>query len=135
MSGDSLRKGRETLTTLFHDWDHAAKVCVLAELVIDLFVEVEALRSALLLSVEAKGLPGNQTTYGRAYRKTALLSHDATGPSGGLEKLLALWLGDHPNHSQDGLRLRELAMLKPLGYSDPELQAYIEEAESYESRT
>ena len=135
MSGDSLRKARETLMALLHDGDIAAKVDVLGDLVLNLLVEVEALRRALLLDAKAKGVAGKQTTYGQAYRSTALLSHDAAGPSGGLEKLLAMWLGDQADRSLNGARLRELAMLKRLGYSEQELEEYVAEAESYEMRT
>ena len=120
---------------LVHGGDSAAKVRVLTDLVLDLLLEVEALRSALLLAAGAKGVAGKQTTYGRAYRSTALLSHDAAGPSGGWEKLLAVWLGDQEEGPGNGPRLRELAMLKRLGYSEQELKAYVEEAEGYESRT
>jgi hypothetical protein len=135
MSGDSLRKAREVLLALFHEGDSAARVRVLADLVLGLLVEVEALRSALLHEAEAKGVAGKQTAYGRAYRHAALLSHDAAGPSGGLEKLLAVWLGDQPDRSLNGFRLRELAMLKRLGYSEQELEAYVQEAEAREMRT
>jgi hypothetical protein len=121
--------------TLLHGGDSAAEVRVLADLVLDLLIEVEALRCALLLEAKAKGVAGKDTTYGRAYRSTALLSHDAAGPSGGLEKLLAVWLGDQADHSLNGFRLRELAMLRRLGYSEQELEEYARAAESYEMRT
>ena len=62
-------------------------------------------------------------------------THDAAGMSGGLEKLLAEWLGDQADRTLNGFRLRELAMLKRLGYSEQELQQYLEEAEAYEMRT
>src|ERR1043165_3672012 len=133
MSSKSLHKGREMMM-LLEQADNAATVQLLANLVLDLLIEVEALRKAHLLDAKAKAVAGKQTTYGQAYRSTALLSHDSAGPTGGWEKLLALWLGDE-NRAANGIRLRELAMLNRLGYSDKEVEEYVEEAESYEMRT
>ncbi len=123
------------LMALLQDGDSDARVRVLTELVLDLVVEVEALRSAFLLAARAKGVAAKQTTYGRAYRDATLLTHDASGVSGGMEKLLARWLGDRTENTLNGHRVRELAMLRRLGYSEDELKQYLEEAESHEART
>jgi len=59
---------------------------LLLSMVIDLMMEVEALRAALL-AMES-GTPDAKAGYSRAYRDTAYLTHNSAGPSGGLDKLL-----------------------------------------------
>jgi hypothetical protein len=109
------------------------KVEVLTELVLALLMEVEALRSALLEESQARGETLKNSSYGQAYRSTALLTHNAAGPSCGVEKLLERWVSSR--RTRNSIPLRETLMLMRLGYSQEEIEKYAEEAESYEMRT
>ena len=53
-------------------------------MVFDLLLEVEALRT--VVSASKLGVGGKDSAYGRAYRQAAYLTHNACGPSSGLEK-------------------------------------------------
>jgi hypothetical protein len=125
--------------------DPAARTTVLGQVVLDLLMEVEALRRAVQAlsdragSVDAgedvlggprHGLPGPHTPYAAAYADTAWLTHNALGPTSGWEKLLAEY------YSRDAVTpgWRECLMLKRLGFSDAEIARYMEsarEAETY----
>jgi len=123
---------REILLTLFQK-DTTEKVEALTELVLALLMEVEALRAGLMDESQARGVTLKDSPYGRAYRSTALLTHNAAGPSGGVEKLLQRWVSNHTTRS--GIALRESLMLIRLGYSQEEIEQYKEEAELYETFT
>lgn len=103
----------------------------LISMVSDLLVEVEALREAVIrLSASAGRDP---SSYRDAYRETALLSHDSAGPSTGVDKILALFYPD-PSEA-DGRPLREIVMLRRLGMSQAELDAFQKEAKDLEVLT
>lgn len=104
----------------------------LRELVCALLVEVEALRAKA--TIDADG-DIERSTYARAYRATALLSHDSTGPTSGLYKLLKLWFDDRLPRSPAGKPLRELVMLRRLGCTAQDAARYVDEARSAEMRT
>ncbi len=60
----------------------------------------------------------------KAYADTAWLTHCATGPSDGWEKLLAEYYSWDAKPSE----WRECLMLKRLGFSDAEIARYMESA-------
>jgi hypothetical protein len=110
---------------------------VLVAIVFDLLMEVEALRKAVLAS--KLGVGGKASAYGRAYEETAYLTHNACGPSSGLEKLLALFyprVAEEDGQSWQGRRTwRECLLLRRLGFSDEQVRAYKEAAEQAETFT
>jgi len=101
----------------------ARRVEALTTLVLDLLVEVEALRQA----------QAAQTAYRDAYRAAALLTHNSAGPSSGWQKLLERY---YPlEASSDGRTWREVLMMRRLGFTPAELEAYREEAAQVETDT
>ena len=96
---------------------------VLTQMVFDLFLEVEALRS-MALNPRA----GLIDIYAEAYRATALTSHCSTGPSDGWEKLLAEFYPsgyEEPSGSASGKQVwRESLLLKRLGFTPEELESF-----------
>lgn len=95
----------------------------LVAVVMDLMMEVEALRRAI---ASASGYP-------EAYRSTALLTHDASGPSTGWDKLLHRFYPE--DQDARGRAWRESLMLRRLGCSSEDLEAYQREAEGMEVLT
>ena len=106
-----------------------AEIAELRETVFDLLVEVEAIREALLRS--PVGSAGSRSTYAIAYRDTALLTHDSTGPSGGHDKLMARFYSGAPEH----LDWRECLFLSRVGFSEDEIAKYKDKAEEAETYT
>jgi hypothetical protein len=110
------------------------RIDVLVAMVFDLLMEVEALRAAHLAS--NNGARGTDSGYGRAYRDTAYLTHNAAGPSSGLEKLLGLF---YPAESEMDTGTsgtwRECLMLRRLGFSQDQVRAYMDDAERAETFT
>ena len=94
-------------------------------------MEVESLRAAAIEDCGKAGTNPGDCGYGRAYRATALLSHNSAGPSTGIEKLLERWLSDET--TRNGIAVPEVLMLKRLGYSEDEIERYLDEAEQNES--
>ena len=113
------------------------RIEVLVAMVFDLLLEVEALRK--VVSASNLGVGGKDSDYGRAYEATAYLTHNACGPSSGLEKLLALFyprVVDEEGASGRGRRTwRECLLLRRLGFSDEDVRAYKEGAEQAETFT
>ena len=96
---------------------------MLTTVVLDLMMEVEALREA-----RAAG-----SDYRDAYRNTGLLMHDSTGPSMGWDKLLDRY---YPRDKDlTGRVWRESLMLRRLGVSAGQIEAYRREAQGMEIRT
>jgi len=136
------RTQREILRRLFISSDESLptadpRIEILVGMVFDLLLEVEALRTGLLAangSARAKDSP-----YGRAYRDTAYLTHNACGPSSGLEKLLALFYPSEAEEATGDWRerraWRECLMLQRLGFSQEEVGAYKGEAKTAEMFT
>jgi hypothetical protein len=125
--------------------DPASRIAALERIVLDLMMEIEALRTALIegttgaqsarldedaLVDDPHGVPGPHTVYGKAYLKTAWLTHWSAGASSGFDKLLAMFYprGVHP-------AWRECGILKRLGYSDEAIGRYRENASSAETCT
>jgi hypothetical protein len=107
--------------------------------VLDLLMEVEALRAVHLAS--NGGAPSKDSAYGSAYRDTAYLTHNARGPSSGLDKLLSLFYPTEsekergtprPGHQRTW---RECLILRRLGFSEEQLRAYKNDAEQAETLT
>ncbi len=110
------------------------RVAVLAQVVIDLLVEVEALRDALART-KAGGaarpahggydipctdaeLTEGKAAYPAAYVDAAFVPHNGAGPSSGLEKLLARF------YPADGAAPRETLMLDRLGFTEAEIARF-----------
>src|SRR5262249_26095964 len=90
---------------------------------------VRARAAALVATTQTKklGVGGKDSAYGRASEGTAYLTHNASGPSTGLGKLLALFYP--PGAEEDGpsgwqrRTWRECLLLQRLGLSDEEVRA------------
>jgi hypothetical protein len=126
-----------------HEGDLARRTEVLGRIVLDLLMEVEALRKAVkelsdragtldegddILSDPRHGVPGPRTAYAAAYGHTAWLTHCAVGLSDGWEKLLA----EYYTWDAEPSEWRECLMLKRLGFSDADIATYMESARQAE---
>jgi hypothetical protein len=60
----------------------------LAGLVVQLLIEVEALRRTHLDEAHERGVVPKDSAYGRAYRAVTELSHNSAGVTSGLDKVL-----------------------------------------------
>lgn len=113
------------------------RIEVLVAMVFDLLMEVEALRK--VVSASKLGVGGKDSSYSRAYEETAYLTHNACGPSSGLEKLLALFYPrvaeEEGQNWRERRAWRECLLLRRLGFSDEEVRAYKEAAEQAEHFT
>jgi hypothetical protein len=109
------------------------KLASLAEIVMALMMEVEALREAIIEESRVKGIAPKDSSYGKAYYQTALLTHNAMGPSDGWHKLARLFFSN--NTTPNGIALREALMLLRLGYSPEEIEEYAAKAEENEMLT
>jgi len=132
----------QMLRTLSQD-DTRAQVNLLIQFVTDLFVEVEALREAVLhmcpetrsSSVHAgyddachdPTLTQGKGPYQQAYVNAAYVLHNAAGPSPGIAKLLARFYPD--NASPEEQEWRETSMLRRLGFSEEEIARFRNAAE------
>jgi hypothetical protein len=130
----------DLVMALYGTRDPGTRVEALIQVVLDLMVEVEALRGALTRLFPDRGagpvpwsanptLTASKGAYAAAYVDASYTSHDGSGPSGGLEKILALFYpvrGDAP---------REVLMLRRLGFSDVEIARFLEAAEEAETFT
>jgi hypothetical protein len=115
------------------------QVNILVSLILDLFMEVEALREALIkidssllepATDETEGgsiLNLAKSTYQRAYLDAAYETHNNEGEYGGLDKLLARF---YPSSADDlGRTWRECLLLERLGFSPAEIDEYKTEAQ------
>jgi hypothetical protein len=133
---------REVLQALFmpassKGAERDPRIEVLVAMVLDLLVEIEALRT--VVSASKLGVGGKESAYGRAYQQTAYLTHNACGPSSGMEKLLALFYppqaeGEERSWYQP-MTWRECLQMRRLGFSDEEVRAYKEAAREAETFT
>jgi hypothetical protein len=130
------RKTLEDISTSLAGDGHTgpveARVDVLEAVVRDLLMEVEALRQALLHSAPGSG--GKQSTYANAYREIGLLAHNSSGPTSGLEKLLARFY-KRAGEQREAAYGREILMLRRLGFTEADVEAYAQEAENAEQLT
>ena len=139
----------DLISTLFAKPDSCARMEVLAALVMDLFVEVEALREAVMrlerVGPDARAgsylehvhpalvLASVRTVYRKAYLETAFETHNNGGPSGGLDKLLARFYP--PAADETGRAWRECLLLARMGFSPSQIAAYKRAAEEAEMFT
>ena len=139
----------DLISTLFTKTDSCARMEVLAALVTDLFVEVEALREAVMRldGLSPGALAGSylkhvhpalvlaavRTVYQKAYLETAFETHNNGGSSGGLDKLLERFYP--PAADETGRAWREYLLLARLGFSPSEIAAYKRAAEEAEMFT
>lgn len=101
-------------------------------MIFDLLVEVEALRETLATAAGNAG----RSAYARAYERSAYLTHNAAGPSSGWEKMLDRFYSNAQADDDGGRRgWRECLMLRRLGLSEEEIQAYRANARSAEMFT
>jgi hypothetical protein len=106
-----------------HGADLAGRVDALTTLVFDLLVEVEALRQA----------QATEASYRDAYRAACLLTHNSAGVSSGWEKLMERY---YPRQRSSGGRAwRESLMMRRLGMTPAEIEAYQGEAAEAETYT
>jgi hypothetical protein len=105
-------------------------------LLMRLLIEVEALREALSSPETPEAV---RVAYRKAYERIATLSHNAAGPSGGVEKVLRQFFPTDPK----ALRLGpskdrfapEMVMMDRLGASEEDKQALREQMELVETYT
>jgi hypothetical protein len=99
-----------------------------------LLVEVEALREALSSPETPEAV---RAAYRQAYERTASLSHNAAGPTGGVEKVLARFFPSETKTDRSGTNkgrfASEMAMMDRLGASEEDKQALREELETVET--
>jgi len=129
-------KGRDIILTLFREHELGLRnqsdprVKVLRDIVLDLMMEVNALRDTCWRLSELSSEP---RTYAESYRASALLTHNAAGPSSGTEKLIERFYARDPTSSVKNLR--ELSFMAELGFSDPEIRGYVSDASTAETFT
>jgi hypothetical protein len=100
----------------------------LVALLFRMTMEIEALREALSSPATPEAV---REAYRHAYARTAVLSHNSAGPTGGAEKVLRQFL---PWEASDDRFCSELVMMKRLGATPEEQQALrdkLEEVEMY----
>jgi hypothetical protein len=104
-------------------------------MVLDLFMEVEALRE--VVRVSKLGIGGKGSAYGRAYLATAYLAHSSVGPTDGLHKLLERFYPHIPvrNRWSEPRPWRERLLLERLGFTDDEVSRFLDDAERAEQLT
>jgi hypothetical protein len=128
-----------------------ARLQTLERIVLDLMMEIEALRAAVIElssrtgpvreSADAfddgpAGVAGPHSAYGKAYLEAAWLSHWAAGPSSGDDKILEQFYDNQRDDSHREFKMwRELLMLRRLGYNEAQLRQYVENARAAETCT
>jgi hypothetical protein len=95
----------------------------LSQVVSQLLLEVEALRAAVIELEARQGMRGPGSPYAKAYRETFLLSHNSAGVRPGPFKVMDAY-DDGKVPDWYGYPLREVVMLKRLGYTDEEIAEY-----------
>ena len=137
----------EIVSLLSEGRNRHVHVDVLVSLMLDLFMEVEALREALIkidsktfeqgelfqFDYEGSLLSVGNSTYLKAYLTAAYETHNNGGPSGGIDKLLARF---YPTSTDDlGRTWRECLLLERLGFSAEEIEDYKDAAQDAEMLT
>lgn len=142
-------KHPDLVRTLFARSDMNTREEVLVTLMLDLLMEVQALRESVIqideqtsstrvhsdceVGYNGQILSWGKSPYQKAYLETAYLTHHNGGPSGGLDKLLAEF---YPSTTDDmGRTWRECLFLERLGFSRAEIQQYKKAAEEAEMFT
>jgi hypothetical protein len=144
--GTAMADARTLMHVLWGQGDPATRTRLLGGVILDLLMEVEALRRTVkelsdragpadegedMLGGPRHGVPGSRTGYAAAYIDTAWLTHFAAGPSSGWEKLLAEFYSWDAATSE----WRECLMLKRLRFSDADIAKYKESASGAETCT
>jgi len=104
---ESFLRYRRALTPWSHELSTEERLELLQGVVVDLLIEIDALRSTL-----ADAAPELRKAYAARYRDAALLSHNGAGFMSPIEKVLLSFI------DVDGLgegELREEPMLRRLG--------------------
>ena len=96
----------------FFSPDPGRRLKILTMVVLDLMMEVEALREAA----------GSGSVYRDAYRNAALLTHHNAGLSEGWEKVVDRFYPEE--EATEGRTWRELLMMRRLGFTPPEIESY-----------
>jgi hypothetical protein len=137
----------EVISTLFSSREKNVHIDVLVSLILDLFMEVEALREAVIkidsrtyepppgeyfeLNYQNPILSFGKSTYQKAYLDAAFETHNNGGPAGGgLDKLLARFYPDLADEL--GRTWRECLLLERLGFSPSEIDEYKNAAQDAE---
>lgn len=140
---------REIIAELLAARNGNLQASVLVALILDLFMEVEAMREALIkidnrifeptvgdyfeIDYEKPLLSFGKSNYQKAYLDAAYETHNNGGPSGGLDKLLARF---YPSSADDlGRTWRECLLLERLGFSPSEIDQYKNAAQDAEMLT
>lgn len=134
--------GREIGMALSGAGDPMTRLEALSRVVVDLLVEVEALRTAVAeLSGGPAGKPGtdrydgpchdeslveDKPAYAAAYVNSAYALHNSAGPSGGIDKIVGRF------YPANGSGPREPLMLRRLGYSEAAVARFLQAAEHAE---
>lgn len=127
------------------------RIQTLEQIVLDLMMEVEALRATVteltstigpgneggdVLDDGPAGVAGPHTAYGKAYLETAWRSHWVAGLSSGWDKILEQFYGGDASDAALGANgRRELLMLRRMGYNDAQLAQYLDSARAAETCT
>ena len=101
----------------------AKRVDTLIVVVLDLMTEVEALRDAQVTG----------SRYHDSYRSACILTHNSAGPSTGLDKLLDCFYPE--DRFSDGRVWRESVLMRRLGYTPAEIDAFRRDATEAEMYT
>ena len=142
-------KHPDIVFTLFAKPDLHARIEMLVTLLMDLFVEVEALRASVIrldgvipvarpaaeldFDTSAPAVSPAKSVYQKAYLETVYETHNNSDSSGGLDKLLARFYP--PAADETGRAWRECLLLARLGFSPSEIAAYKRAAEEAEMFT
>lgn len=100
----------------------------LSHVVSQLLLEVEALRATVIELETRAGITGTRSAYAAKYRDTFLLSHNAAGVRPGAFKVMESF-DRRGLPDLYGRPLREVIMLRRLGYTDDEIEEYARQAE------
>lgn len=123
----------DMVMALYGSRDPMERIAVLTQIVIDLLVEVEALRETVLRLHPVDGgapvhagydfpcddsLTEDKAAYPAAYADAAFTLHNAAGPSSGVQKLLGRF------YPENGAAPREALMLRRLGFTADEIARF-----------
>jgi hypothetical protein len=110
----------------------ARRIALLTELVLDLALEVEALRAERAGAAAKTG----DGAYAEAYMKSAAVAHSGAGVVPGWLKLMTRFYStSEEDNTLDGRPLRELLLLRRLGVDEDRLRAFAEHIRHVESLT
>ena len=126
---DTPNTAREIYQTLFDYCGKGSSEATLVMMLLRLMFEVEAMREALSRPDTPESV---RQSYRQAYERTAVLSHNAAGFTGGMEKVLRRFV---PQGTDSERFVPEMAMLERLGATPLEMQTLRDELETVETYT